>query len=543
GLPQFTYYLDGDNDGYGKSTSSTSTCSSTPPSGYVANSTDCNDANASIKPGATELCNSIDDDCDNLIDEGLPQFTYYLDGDNDGYGKSTSSTSTCSSTPPSGYVANSTDCNDANASIKPGATELCNSIDDDCDNLVDEGLPQFTYYADADGDTYGNLNSSTTTCLTSPPIGYVSNSGDCNDASSVVNPGATEICNSIDDDCDNLIDEGIVSASITPSGTVGVCSGLTINMQANTGAGFTYQWKKDGSNISGATQSSYTTGTAASYSVKVSSGTCNATSDGTILVENALPTATISPSGTVKTCSPDPVILTANSGAGFSYQWSNLVGTISGATSISYTTTVATTYTVKVTDANTCTKVSAGTIFKNYAKASAKITVVGSLNICSTGSVTFNALVKSGYFYQWYKDDVLLAGATTTSYVATVVGVYKYLATTKDGCTKYSTTKTVTGCKLESTDAAEEIANLTLYPNPSDGNFVIQLMLDNGYSGELNIAISNSLGQIMRTEKTTIVDGHFEEDIDLGNSIGAGIYLIRITADDHVYTQRLIISK
>ena len=198
---QTTYYADADNDTYGNSTVTTAACSA--PAGYVSNSTDCNDASASVHPGATETCNTIDDDCDGSTDEGV-QTTYYADADNDTYGDLTVTTAACSA--PTGYVSNSTDCNDASASVHPGATETCNGIDDDCDGSTDEGV-QTTYYADADNDTYGDLATTTAAC--SAPAGYVSNSTDCNDASASVHPGATETCNSVDDDCDGSTDEGV----------------------------------------------------------------------------------------------------------------------------------------------------------------------------------------------------------------------------------------------------------------------------------------------------------------------------------------------
>jgi hypothetical protein len=130
-----TWYADADGDGYGVATSTLSYC--TQPYGYVANSTDCDDAVASVNPGATEICNSIDDDCDTSIDEGIASNTYYNDADGDGYGAGTA-TVTCSvlSAP---YVTNNTDCNDASASVNSAATELCsNAIDDNCNGTVNE---------------------------------------------------------------------------------------------------------------------------------------------------------------------------------------------------------------------------------------------------------------------------------------------------------------------------------------------------------------------------------------------------------------------
>ncbi|MBK8345667.1 MAG: putative metal-binding motif-containing protein [Bacteroidetes bacterium] len=216
-----TYYADSDADNFGNAAISTPFC--TPPvSGYVLNNTDCNDASATIYPGAVEICNGIDDDCNGTNDNGLIFVTYYADTDGDTYGNNLVTSNTCSGAP-IGYVNNNTDCNDINAAINPGATEICNAMDDDCDASSDEGLIFTTYYADADSDTYGNNLITSNTC-SGAPIGYVINNTDCNDANAAIKPGATEICNAIDDDCDASTDEGVVVAVITPSGPTSFCS-------------------------------------------------------------------------------------------------------------------------------------------------------------------------------------------------------------------------------------------------------------------------------------------------------------------------------
>ncbi len=98
--------------------------------------------------------------------------------------------------------ASDVDCNDSDATIFPGAPEVCDNKDNNCNNMIDEGLPKFTYYQDSDNDTFGALSTPLNTCITPAPTGFVSNSTDCNDTNPNINPSATDIANNgIDEDC------------------------------------------------------------------------------------------------------------------------------------------------------------------------------------------------------------------------------------------------------------------------------------------------------------------------------------------------------
>ncbi len=202
-----TWYNDRDEDGYGDATSATIACEA--PSGYVADSSDCDDFDDDVNPEADELCDGADNDCDGTVDEddAVDAATWYSDADGDGYGDAGSTVSACDQ--PSGTVSDSSDCDDGDAAVNPAATEICDEIDDDCDGLVDDDDPDVsggsTWYADADGDGYGNSGYTLSAC--EQPSGYVADSSDCDDGDAAVNPAATEICNEVDDDCDGLVDD------------------------------------------------------------------------------------------------------------------------------------------------------------------------------------------------------------------------------------------------------------------------------------------------------------------------------------------------
>jgi hypothetical protein len=181
--------------------------------------------------------------------------TYYTDADGDGFG-SASDPGQTSCTLVSGKVTNNGDCDDSNPAINPGATEVCNGIDDDCDGSADEGLPFLTYYTDADGDGYGSA-SATGTSSCSPIAGSVTNNSDCNDGNAAVNSAASEICgNGIDDNCNGQIDENNPVVSAGSNQTVAQNSG-NLNLTGSPSGG---TWSGTGVSASGVFNTSQTPG-------------------------------------------------------------------------------------------------------------------------------------------------------------------------------------------------------------------------------------------------------------------------------------------
>jgi hypothetical protein len=201
------WYMDYDGDGYGGTTYTSDVC--TAPAGYVSDNTDCDDTNVDVWPGADEACNGIDDDCDASVDEddSVDSATWYSDGDGDGYGDPSTTTAACEV--PSGHVADSADCDDGDGAINPGASEVCDDVDNDCNGLVDDDdsgvTDALTWYLDSDADSYGDAAVAADAC--DQPGGYVADDTDCDDADADVHPGSEDFYDGIDDDCDGDVDE------------------------------------------------------------------------------------------------------------------------------------------------------------------------------------------------------------------------------------------------------------------------------------------------------------------------------------------------
>ncbi len=207
--------------------------------GYYAEEDDCDDADLYVRPGATETCDEVDNDCDGAVDEDVAT-TYYADADGDGFGDPDVTLAACAR--PDGYSTLNTDCDDADTAIFPGGSEVCDGADNDCDGLVDDADDSVdtrggvSVYPDSDGDGFGDPDIPVLACA--PGEGTTEDASDCDDADPEIRPDAAEACDGVDNDCDGRTDDaddavtGTITAHVDADGdgygsateTVEVCA-------------------------------------------------------------------------------------------------------------------------------------------------------------------------------------------------------------------------------------------------------------------------------------------------------------------------------
>jgi hypothetical protein len=393
------------------------------------------------------------------------------------------------------------------------------------------------------------------------------------------------------------------SATITAAGPTIFCQGNSVTLNATTGSGYTYQWQLNGTNLPGATSNAYSAAQAGSYTVILSTGTCNATSAATTVTVNQPPaqpgtitgatsvcagslqtysvatvagattytwnlpngwtgtsntntitataaatggilsvtatnscgnstspilnvasstgpSATITAAGPMTFCQGGSVTLNANTGTGYTYQW-KLNGTvITAATANSYIASQGGSYTVVINSGSCTATSSAATVTVNALPLPA-ITQTGNT---LSATATFST-------YQWYKNNVLIPGATNQSYTVTQSGSYYVKVTNTNNCTGQSNALTVTINAIGDITTDEAL----VYPSPNHGVFSLKL------AGKkiTGLRIYNAQGQTVRNHSTT---GRANSvTIELENK-APGLYYLELFFEDKLYHQKILVQ-
>ncbi|MBK7855076.1 MAG: hypothetical protein IPJ79_09380 [Bacteroidetes bacterium] len=188
-------------------------------------------------------------------------------------------------------------------------------------------------------------------------------------------------------------------------------------------------------NISGATQSNYTAAAAGSYTCTVTAN-CGTTTSNAIVVSTGGITASVNPSGAVTICSGATAALSANTGNGYSYQWMLNGNNITGATNQSFNATSTGSYSVFIS--SPCGNATSAATVVNIANVTASISPSGSATICAGSAQTFTANTGYNFVYQWFRNGVVLAGATSSTYATSNYGSYTVRVTQGGVCSATS---------------------------------------------------------------------------------------------------------
>jgi hypothetical protein len=306
-------------------------------------------------------------------------------------------------------------------------------------------------------------------------------------------------------------------ATITPNGPTTFCHPDSVVLTASPG--LSYKWSN------GATTQSITLKKSLSVSVKVTfAAGCSGTSAKTSVTDNALPVATVSADGPTSICEGQSVDLTAASGTGYNYSWSD------GETTQAITVTSAGRYNFTVTDGNGCVKVSPQTVVKVGALPDPIIESNIALTFCAGDSAKLTAYPAGKTTYLWS------TGATTRFIEAKTTGSYDVTVTSVAGCSAAASSVNVSAvdCTNGGQDSKTSSTAITsgslntafdanVFPNPYSAQFNL-LVTSSNTTDNVNVKIFNVNGQLVE-ERTGVAIG---SEVALGNNYTSGFYIVQV---------------
>jgi hypothetical protein len=322
-----------------------------------------------------------------------------------------------------------------------------------------------------------------------------------------------------------LTEKPLPIATSTAMSITSFCPGGSVTLKAGLHSGQTYKWYKDGVfTSSGDTKVATAAG---SYVLQAKLGNCLVDAASIVVTLFPLPASQVTSSPSASFCANDSLMLNAlPSDPSYTYQWKKSNSILSSTTAQQMVTTAGT-YTVKVTDNNNCQKTSPGYAVSTISLPPATITMQGPTTIAANGSTILKANGSSPtYTWQWYLDDVAIAGDTNRNCTASVGGVYK-VRVTKGGCSAFSAPKTIIQTSAREEAAVTSVPELTgekfelvAYPNPV--THMLTITTRGTMAKKASVQVMTLAGaMIMQTDCT---DGQVSIDM---SPYAPGVYLIR----------------
>jgi hypothetical protein len=326
-------------------------------------------------------------------------------------------------------------------------------------------------------------------------------------------------------------------AVITTSRSTDLCDGEDVILSTAKVEGYTYQWRRNGANINGATSHTFTANSAGSYSVIVSNQYKSTTSQ-LITVTLNNPSAIINYSGSNKICQGGSLKLNANTGTGLTYQWRRNSIDIAGAIGTSYIATTAGSYRVVVTQ-NGCSKTSDGVPVEVLNIPLAEFISSPPYVTCDNNPAIITASEGNNYNYQWMANDSLIPGENNHALQTVEPGNYVVIISNDCG-SNISELVTVESCMITSSDNETPDEFMRVHPNPSTGYIHLDVSIDGIGEEEPVIQIISMTGQIIYSKKPLATGNSIRESINLEGSVSEGIYLLQLTGLKRTFTKKIV---